>query len=64
MGNLLLNVLIIVLARYPVETPPSIIYPSIAIGSPKRRMCNAHPSFFATLMKSTASQANTGSPIG
>lgn len=32
-GNLLLNVLIIVLARYPVETPPSIIYPSIAIGS-------------------------------
>ena len=33
MGNLLLNVLIIVLARYPKETPPSIIYPSIAIGS-------------------------------
>lgn len=32
-GNLLLNVIIIVLTRFPKETPPSIIYPSLAIGS-------------------------------
>ena len=32
-GNLLLNMLIILLARYPKETPPSIIYPTLAIGA-------------------------------
>ena len=32
-GNLLLNVLIILLVQYPEQTPPSIIYPSLARGA-------------------------------
>ena len=32
-GNLALNVLIILLVKYPEQTPPSIIYPSLAIGA-------------------------------